>query len=140
MEKIRVTKIFKFEAAHALPNHNGNCKHLHGHSYELKVTLIGTPKKQEGSDEGMVMDFGDLKKIVKKHVIDVFDHSLILKQGDLSGSSARQVILNVSPTCENLLIEIKNKIKDDLPLNVELKRVKLKETDSSYAEWHADDN
>ena len=66
MARIRITKEFKFETAHALMGYDGLCKHIHGHSYELLVTVIGHPIEDESNPKlGMVMDFGDLKKIVK---------------------------------------------------------------------------
>ena len=81
MTKIRLTKIFNFEAAHALMNYDGPCKNIHGHSYKLEVTIIGRPVKDESSPkDGMVMDFGDLKEIIKKSIIEQFDHSLILNK------------------------------------------------------------
>nr|MDA3906383.1 6-carboxytetrahydropterin synthase [Bacteroidales bacterium] len=62
MTKIRLTKEFKFETAHALKGYDGLCKHIHGHSYELLVTVIGEPLEDQNSPKlGMVMDFGDLK-------------------------------------------------------------------------------
>jgi 6-pyruvoyltetrahydropterin/6-carboxytetrahydropterin synthase len=73
MNKIRITKIFTFETAHALHGYDGKCKNLHGHSYKLSVTLIGTPINNSSHvKNGMVMDFGDLKKIVKEDIVDVF--------------------------------------------------------------------
>ena len=79
MNQIRVTKEFRFEAAHALKGYDGPCKNVHGHSYELSVTVIGTPITDRQSTKlGMVMDFGDLKKIIKKQIVDPFDHALLL--------------------------------------------------------------
>ncbi|MEI7897813.1 MAG: 6-carboxytetrahydropterin synthase, partial [bacterium] len=79
MNQIRVTKEFRFEAAHALMGYDGPCKNIHGHSYELSVTVIGTPVTDRSSAKlGMVMDFGDLKKIIKKQIVDPFDHALLL--------------------------------------------------------------
>jgi len=80
MNNIRITKQFDFEAAHALEGYYGKCKDIHGHSYHLKVTVLG--KVHLGADkveESMVMDFTDLKKIIKGEVIDLFDHKLVLK-------------------------------------------------------------
>ena len=76
---IRITKEFKFEMAHALKGYDGPCKNIHGHSYVLNVTVSGYPIIDETNPKlGMVMDFGDLKKIVRKAVIDIFDHALVL--------------------------------------------------------------
>ena len=79
MTNIRVTKEFEFEMAHALWNYDGPCKNIHGHSYRLFVTVMGIPIDDgEHAKFGMVMDFKDLKAIVHKEIIDVFDHSLLL--------------------------------------------------------------
>ena len=77
MGRIRVTKEFHFEMAHALWNYDGKCKHIHGHSYKLFVTIMGEPVKDENNPKlGMILDFGDLKTIVKEPVVDMLDHSL----------------------------------------------------------------
>ena len=78
---IRITKEFKFEMAHALLGYDGPCRNVHGHSYELSVTVIGKPIEEKSHAKlGMVMDFGDLKRIVKDEVVDVFDHALVLNR------------------------------------------------------------
>jgi len=67
MNKIRITKQFDFETAHALYGYDGKCKNIHGHSYHLHVTVIGTPIDDlSNSNNGMVLDFGDLKNLSKK--------------------------------------------------------------------------
>jgi len=79
MAKIRVTKEFNFEMAHALYNYEGPCRNIHGHSYRLFVTVKGTPIKDvKHPENGMVIDFSKLKKIVKENIINIFDHSLVL--------------------------------------------------------------
>ncbi len=81
MGKIRITKKFTFEAGHALYGYDGKCKNVHGHSYKLYVTVIGRPiKEKDNVKYGMVIDFSDLKSIVKKEVIGNFDHSIIFNQ------------------------------------------------------------
>ena len=81
MAKIRLTKHFSFEAAHALHNYDGKCSRLHGHSYQLYVTVIGEPVSDPSSPKlGMVMDFGLLKKIVGEEIIDHYDHSVVLNE------------------------------------------------------------
>src|SRR5579884_3719011 len=70
-----LTKTFRFEAAHHLPFHRGKCARPHGHSYRLEVSLRGPVKEcPEQSDHGMVMDFGDLSRIVQEAVIERLDH------------------------------------------------------------------
>ena len=74
--KISVTKKFYFEAAHSLPLHNGKCKGVHGHSYELEVTVSG-PVLTEGSSTGMVMDFSDMSLIVEREIVSKWDHRFL---------------------------------------------------------------
>ena len=81
MPNIRITKYFTFEMAHVLKGYDGPCKHIHGHSYGLYVTLKGEPITDTNSPKkGMVMDFKDLKAIVKSSNIDVFDHIMVIGQ------------------------------------------------------------
>ena len=78
---IRVTKIFEFEAAHALDCHDGKCSNIHGHSYKLHVTVVGKPNRSKGDPkDGMVIDFSDIKQIVKSMVVGPFDHALVLEK------------------------------------------------------------
>ncbi len=148
MAKIRITKEFKFETAHALKGYDGLCKHIHGHSYELFVTVIGQPIEDESSPKlGMVMDFGDLKKIVKEEVVDKMDHCLVLNN---KGSKAealkksdemfdRVIAVPYQPTSEMMLVDFAERIKPRLPQNIKLHHMILRETVTSYAEWFADD-
>ena len=108
---IRITKEFDFEAAHALDGYEGKCKDIHGHSYHLKITLIGEPSKDVLlSDCGMVVDFGEIKSIVRDHVYENFDHRLLLRNDSrfkgLEKNNERIRYVNYQPTCENMLIEI----------------------------------
>ena len=148
MDKIRVTKHFDFEAAHALPGYDGKCKNIHGHSYQLFVTVIGKPiHDKEHPKNGMVLDFGDLKKIVNKEIVDVFDHSIVLNKDSehlelakkIADYSNRIVLVNYQPTSELMLIDFADKIKKELPKKVTLHSLKLYETNNSFAEWFASD-
>ena len=148
MAKIRVTKKFHFEMAHTLHNYDGLCKHIHGHSYHLEVTLIGEAKNEPGAvKDGMVMDFGDLKKIVKSKVVDWFDHSYMVnahapreRLEKLDKLTQRLIVVDFQPTAENIVVYIAELIKPDLPANIELYSIRLSETATAYAEWFADDN
>ena len=145
MTKIRLTKEFDFEAAHALEGYEGKCKDIHGHSYYLNVTVLGNVNHDSGELDGsMVMDFADLKRIVKTNVIDKFDHQLILSKKsrfvNIINDNPRMMIVDYVPTCENMLIDIVHRIKEKLPKEVELHNAFLRETPRSYAEWHRDDN
>jgi 6-pyruvoyltetrahydropterin/6-carboxytetrahydropterin synthase len=141
-QRVRITKVFHFEMAHALHGHGGKCAQLHGHSYELHVTVSGTPiNDPDRPDHGMVMDFGELKSIVKREVMDRFDHALVLSERDrgvFDGTNAlfsRVEYAPFQPTCENLLLEIARVLTDRLPAGAVLSTLRLWETPTSYAEW-----
>jgi 6-pyruvoyltetrahydropterin/6-carboxytetrahydropterin synthase len=143
MSNIRITKIFRFEMAHSLWNHEGKCKNIHGHSYILHVTLTGDKINAKGNpDDGMIIDFGKLKNIIKNNIIDIFDHSFIINENSpqsdkINGLSDFDNIIKVpfQPTSENLICHFAELIKKSLPNNTNLYSLKLSETDSSYVEW-----
>src|SRR5690554_769237 len=146
MSVIRITKEFKFEMAHALLGYDGPCKNIHGHSYKLNVTVKGKIKNgTSDSDEGMVVDFGIIKKIVNELIVDKYDHALVLNDKmkiDFSTFDFMQKLILVpfQPTCENLLLHYAELIKAQLPSNLSLHSLFLRETPTSFAEWYADDN
>ncbi|MDX9725780.1 MAG: 6-carboxytetrahydropterin synthase [Bacteroidales bacterium] len=146
--KIRVTKEFTFEMAHALWNYDGPCKNVHGHSYRLFVTLSGSPV-DDASDpkNGMVIDFSDLKRIVSEEIVRIFDHAVTVsdnydpeKLGLLKKMFGNCVIVGYQPTCENLVADFAVRIGRKLPMMVKLHSLRLYETATSYAEWFASDN
>ncbi len=146
---IRITIIFTFETAHVLYNYDGKCKNLHGHSYKLFVTVKGVPINDlEHPKNGMVVDFGDIKKIVNEQIIDPWDHAVLingssphLDLGEGLEKQGHQVIYcDFQPTCENMLYEIADRIKNKLPDNVVLAYLKLHETENSYGEWFEEEN
>ncbi len=148
MKKIRITKHFDFESAHALYGYDGKCKNIHGHSYNLYVTVIGEPiEDPENPKNGMVMDFGDLKQIVKKEIVDVFDHAIVFNANSphkelantIKENTHRIILVPYQPTSEKMLFDFAERIKVQLPQNVSLHSLKLYETANSYAEWFADD-
>lgn len=146
---IRITKIFNFETAHVLYNYDGKCKNMHGHSYKLFVTVKGNPIKDlDHHKNGMVVDFGDIKKIVKEEIVDIWDHA-VLVNGDsphkllgesLESQGHKVIFCDYQPTCENMLYDIAAKIKSKLPSHVQLAYLKLHETENSYGEWIAEEN
>jgi len=148
MGKIRVTKEFDFEMAHALWNYDGACRNIHGHSYRLFVTLMGTPIADRTDPKlGMVLDFKDLKTMVKGPIVDFLDHSLVLykeAEGELLSKLETMYekvhLFDFQPTCENLVLFIVDTILEKLPDSLELHSVKLYETATSYGEWFAEDN
>ena len=143
MSIIKITKQFSFEMAHALRNYDGLCRNIHGHSYKMDITLAGQPLHDESSPKnGMVMDFGDLKRLVNEEIISLLDHALVLnhKTDDklievLKQNFEKIVVVDFQPTTENLLNYIAEKLKRRLPKSVKLCRVRLRETDTSYADW-----
>jgi len=148
MAGIRITREFGFEMAHALWNYDGACRNIHGHSYKLFVTLSGEPVADTGNPKfGMVMDFSDLKKLVKTPVVDYLDHALVVyhrTDGEnlniLRSMYSKVHVFEFQPTCENLVLYIAEKIRALLPPGIELHNIRLYETATSYAEWFAEDN
>ena len=149
MSKIRITKQFTFETGHALYGYDGKCKNVHGHSYKLSVTVIGSPITDSSNVKfGMVIDFTDLKKIVKEEVVDQFDHATVFNQNtphielakELQSRDHHVILVDYQPTSENMVIDFAAKIKKRLPENISLFSLKLQETESSFAEWFASDN
>ena len=146
MAKIRITKEFRFEGAHALKGYDGKCRHIHGHSYALFVTVTGEPQEENDNPKtGMVMDFGELKKVVNEKIISGFDHALILRQDaplaeELVNVYENVIVVGFQPTCENLAIHFASLLKESLPKGCELFGIKLYETPTSYVEWIAGEN
>ncbi|MBW3520142.1 6-carboxytetrahydropterin synthase [Flavobacterium sp. NKUCC04_CG] len=149
MPKIRITKQFTFETGHALYGYDGKCRNVHGHSYKLAVTVIGYPNSNPDYVKfGMVIDFGDLKKIVKEEVVDQFDHATVFNQNtphvdlakELQDRGHHVILVDYQPTSENMVIDFAARISSRLPKEIALFSLRLQETESSYAEWHASDN
>jgi 6-pyruvoyltetrahydropterin/6-carboxytetrahydropterin synthase len=149
MSNIRITKQFSFETGHALYGYDGKCKNVHGHSYKLDVTVIGVPITDNTHvKHGMVIDFGDLKKIVKDEIVDVFDHATVFNKNtphvelakELESRGHNVLLVNYQPTSEMMVIDFADKIKKHLPENIKLHSLKLQETATSFAEWYASDN
>lgn len=149
MHKIRITKQFTFETGHALYGYDGKCKNVHGHSYKLSVTVIGMPITDTSNVKlGMVIDFSDLKKIVKEEIVDPFDHATVFNKNtphielakELKVRGHKVILADYQPTSENMVIDFANKIKARLSKEIQLHSIKLRETDTAFAEWHAGDN
>ena len=149
MSKIRITKQFSFETGHALYGYDGKCKNVHGHSYKLSVTVIGTPNDDRNNVKyGMVIDFSDLKKIVKEEIVDIFDHATVFNEttphielaNELKTRGHDVILVSYQPTSENMVIDFAKKIKDRLPETIALHSLRLQETETSFAEWFGSDN
>ncbi len=149
MGYIRITKQFNFETGHALYGYDGKCRNVHGHSYKLSVTVIGIPIKDiDHVKLGMVIDFGDLKKIVKEEIVDKFDHATVFNKNtphvelakELTDRGHNVILADYQPTSENMVLDFATKIAARLPENISLFSLKLQETETSFAEWYASDN
>ena len=136
-----VNKEFKFDAAHLLPNHKGQCKNLHGHTYKLIVTCKGA-EQITGTSEGMIMDFSDLKSVVQAQIIDEFDHAFIVGtdlevEKDialvLGKHDLKMLRLKKRRTAENIGKYIFEKLKQCLiPYKITLVEIVLFETSTSF--------
>lgn len=143
---MQITRRLEFDAGHRIPNHNSQCKHLHGHRYAMEITLSGDIITQEGaSEEGMVMDFSDVKRIAKEQVVDAWDHAFLVYRGDtlileflntLPGH--KTVVLDVVPTAENLAQAAFNLLdpayRDTYNNHLTLQQVRLYETPNNWAD------
>ncbi len=110
-----VSRDFKFDAAHYLPSYKGKCERLHGHTYKLRVTLEGEP-----DEEGMIVDFGDIKRVVKEKVLSELDHA------DLN-----EVLEN--PSAENIAVWIWQRL--DSAFDAKLYEVKVWETEGCFVTY-----
>lgn len=149
MAEIRLTKEFSFEMSHALENYDGACRHIHGHSYKFFVTVKGVPVEDiRNPKNGMVMDFGDLKRIINKCIIERYDHAFIARATETNTPLLEKMkdyygkveMVDYQPTCENMISRFAEAIIPELPSGVTLHSLKLHETATSYAEWYGSDN
>lgn len=134
--------------AHTLYKYDGLCRNIHGHSYQLEVTIAGEPRNEPGHPkDGMVLDFSELKNIVKMQVVNRFDHALMVsrlvpekQQELLRQTTERIIVVDFQPTSENIVIYISEILQQHLPAGVNLFGIRLYETETSFAEWFASDN
>lgn len=143
MHSVNLTTRFTFDAAHRILGHAGKCAYLHGHTYHLEVTVAA----QELNALGMVIDFDDLRALVRKAVLDRWDHATLLFEKDplvpaISGVQAeapeKVVRLTQNPTAEVLSREAWQAIGRALPPGLRLLRVKVEETPACSSELTAE--
>lgn len=151
MEQLTITKEFTWDMAHMLAGHLGLCKNLHGHTYKMHVKVC-SKEDSVCERQDMVMDFKDLKEIIKEKIIDSFDHSFAYWKGsgdpveiqiaDALTKNGRKVVpLNFRPTAEKMAIYFHGLLKEDLESKgFEIKNIKLWETPTSYAEYASEGN
>jgi 6-pyruvoyltetrahydropterin/6-carboxytetrahydropterin synthase len=142
---LKLTKIFHFEMAHAIHGYAGTCKNIHGHSYELHVSVssdfTGTAYIPA---PGFIIDFKAIKKLVRSAVIEKLDHLLVLSADFIKANpnyslTENLVTFEAEPTAENLLLYIKQVLQQALPDKIKLVHLYLFETKDSYAEWTEDE-
>ena len=143
---IAITRRLEFDAGHRLPNHKSQCRNIHGHRYALEITLSSDVIREEGAaDDGMVMDFGDIKRIANEKLVDLWDHAFLVHRGDnvmidflAAISGHKTVILDVVPTAENLaqaaFAILKDAYHDRFGHVLALTRVRLYETPNCWAD------
>lgn len=143
---MQITTRLEFDAGHRIPDHKSQCRNLHGHRYALEITLSGDIITQEKTSEnGMVMDFSDVKKIARESVVNVWDHAFIVYQHDkpvLDFLNAlpdhKTVVFANVPTAENMAAEafriLKIQYKDIYGNHLKLERVRLYETPNSWVD------
>jgi 6-pyruvoyltetrahydropterin/6-carboxytetrahydropterin synthase len=143
---MQITTRLEFDAGHRIPDHKSQCRNLHGHRYALEITLSGDIIHQnEISENGMVMDFSDVKKIARECVVDVWDHAFLVFKEDKavlnflnSLPNHKTVIFPSVPTAENMASEafkiLKSQYKDTYGNHLKLERVRLYETPNSWAD------
>ncbi len=137
---VTLTRKFDFEMAHALDGYDGACRFVHGHSYKLFVSVEGRPSTDHTDPKvGMVMDFSQLKGLVNSVIISVYDHALVLKKGSISDALlcdmqqqwSNILLTDFQPTCENMIVDMFDKLSEQMPQGVRLSELKLYETENS---------
>ena len=147
---LTITRKLEFDAGHRIPDHKSQCRNLHGHRYTLEITLIGTVIDQEGSsDNGMIMDFSDVKALARQHLVDVWDHAFLAYEKDAavrefldSIPGHKTVVIDRIPTVENLAQTafdiLHAAYRDRYGTGLRLHKLVLHETPNCWAEITAD--
>jgi 6-pyruvoyltetrahydropterin/6-carboxytetrahydropterin synthase len=143
---LTITRKLEFDAGHRIPDHNSQCRNLHGHRYTLEITLTGPVKEHDGdSDNGMILDFTDVKSLAKEHLVDVWDHAFLVYDKDVavkdflaSLPNHKTVVLSRVPTVENLaqiaFTILRKAYHDRFGSTLTLSKIKLYETPNCWAE------
>jgi 6-pyruvoyltetrahydropterin/6-carboxytetrahydropterin synthase len=143
---MQITTRLEFDAGHRIPSHKSQCRNLHGHRYVIEITLSGDIIQREGtSEQGMVMDFSDVKAIARKAVVDPWDHAFLVYKSDTAVleflntlPDHKTVVMNTVPTAENMAAEafriLDTLYRDTYGNHLKLERVRLYETPNSWAD------
>ena len=132
---MKIAKEFRWEMGHRLPNHFGQCKNIHGHSYKMQVEFEG-----ELNNDEMIIDYYDVEKIINP-IIEKLDHAFMVNKNDkivlefLEKMNSKKVVVDFQSTAENICNYMLNEIKQaSLPGNVKKIKVRVYETSDDYAE------
>jgi 6-pyruvoyltetrahydropterin/6-carboxytetrahydropterin synthase len=143
---MQITTRLEFDAGHRIPSHKSQCRNLHGHRYAIEITLSGDIIDKEGiSEQGMVMDFSDVKAIARREVVDKWDHAFLVYRGDKAVldflntlPDHKTVVMNQVPTAENMAAEafriLESCYRDTYGNHLKLERVRLYETPNSWVD------
>jgi 6-pyruvoyltetrahydropterin/6-carboxytetrahydropterin synthase len=142
---MKIGKVIQWDMGHRVLNHRSVCKGLHGHRYKAEICVEGDlVEKKDASEEGMVIDFADIKKTAQKFIQEELDHAFMVWEKDIelleffrNSKGHKPVIVPFTPTAENVAAyifnELKDKFTDVFKTGLHLQSVKLWETPSSYA-------
>ena len=143
---MEITTKLEFDAGHRIPHHKSSRKNLHGHRYAIEVTIKGEIVSDESnSDFGMVMDFKDAKELIKKTIIEAWDHSFIVHKDDSAViqflntlDDHKTVIFPLVPTAENMALIALEKLKisfeKEFGTLIKPLKVRLYETPNNWAD------
>lgn len=143
---MHITTRLEFDAGHRIPHHKSQCKNLHGHRYAIEITLSGDIiQDDQASEDGMVMDFSDVKRIAKEAIVNVWDHAFLVYKNDTEVlnflntlENHKTVIFPTVPTAENMAQEafniLKSKYHDTYGNHLTLEKVRLYETPNNWAD------
>jgi 6-pyruvoyltetrahydropterin/6-carboxytetrahydropterin synthase len=143
---MQITTRLEFDAGHRIPSHKSQCRNLHGHRYAIEITLSGDIIRQDGlSENGMVMDFSDVKEIARRTVVDIWDHAFLVYKEDAvildflnTLPDHKTVVMDSVPTAENMAAQafriLRSEYHDSYGNHLKLERVRLYETPNSWAD------
>lgn len=132
---MKIAKEFRWEMGHRLPNHFGQCKNIHGHSYKMIVEFEGELDKNE-----MIVDYYDVEKLINP-IIEKLDHAFMVNKDDkiviefLNKINSKKIIVDFQSTAENICLYLINEVKNaSFPENVKIVKIRVYETEFDYAE------
>ena len=141
-----ITRRLEFDAGHRIPEHDSQCRHLHGHRYAIEITLSGKVIQKKGApDNGMVMDFAMVRDIAREHLVEAWDHAFLVYKNDRavlkflrSLPGHKTVVLNATPTAENMALEafriLDRAYRNTYGYHLRLERIRLYETPHCWAD------